>query len=550
MSEEGEVGDLLGVSGEERLSDLDTVEADDGSMLIELDAYGEIDDDGFLDRDNWNSYKDLGETVTNDGVEEIELSSDEEVEPADEVSLVLLRRPPALEPHDATIDILDSDEEFPVCIVEGEKPENVNIVEKRGRLEEYIELEGLGMIFSDEHGLVLFHLSQVWLDGQQLSPARTRQRLQPGAQVSFYDQTMAGEEFSRLSTDNILHQALVVWTGERPSHLMRNIDQNGALYAEELGKQREMFMTYVNGEVFLPCHLVRVKGVVVGYITNRLGIIECEDANGRKVNVFFHVEDVLIFKTPLVKWEQKYHCSPGSLLPVGLTVSLDARSIEVAGVDNLQYQAILVLAGSWPPALPVLLPGGPGSYSQAFDVPHNSTFYYLELCLEAKLVSKMGSLKEELRRTQGDVVFIRRNVESIRSGRDLDCWRQQFTNKPKRPRVRGQERNFSRDVKHQFRAPPVRLIKTKTELDCSSSVATAGDTGSSLGSLSEGGSHMSRPVSRLSHTSSCLSSKSSRDWYNPNYWRHGGLRIKPEIKSEDEGEWEPPVKRVKIERYR
>ena len=278
----------------------------------------------------------------------------------------------------------------------------------------------------------------------------------------------------------------------------------------------------------MPCDLVRVKGVVVGYISERLGIIECQVDNRQRVNVFFHVEDVLIFKTPLRKWEQKYHRSPGFLLPVGLTVSIDARRVDVPGVDNLQYQAILVLAGSWPPALPSLLPGGPGSYSQAFDVPDNSTFYYLELCLEAKLFSKLDSLKEDLRRTKGEVVFMWRNVETIREGRergrDLDSWRVQFTNKPKRPRARG-EQIFSRDVKHLFKAPPVRVVKTKREeMDDSSSVATAGDFRGSLGSLSEAGSSMSRPVSRLSLASSCYSSKSGRDWYNPSYWRHGGLR--------------------------
>ena len=238
MSEAGE-------PGEELLNDPNPTEAeanDESEMLLEIDAIGEIDDDAFLNRDKWGSLKDLGETVSS-AVEEIDLSSDEELETGEDVSLVLLRRPPTVtETHETTIDILDSDEEFPVCIVESDKPENVNVVEKRGRLEEYIEREGLAIIFSEEHGLVLFHLSQVWLDGQQFSPGQTREKLQPGAQLSFYDQTLSGEEYSRLSSENILHQALVVWYGERPSHLMRKIDQHGAKYALEMRKQRELFM--------------------------------------------------------------------------------------------------------------------------------------------------------------------------------------------------------------------------------------------------------------------------------------------------------------------
>ena len=66
------------------------------------------------------------------------------------------------------------------------------------------------------------------------------------------------------------------------------------------------------------------------------------------------------------------------------------------------------------------------------------TFYYLELCRDAKLADKLESLKEELGRTSGEVVFMRnRSSEVIRGGQDLDLWRRLFTNKPKRPRPRG-----------------------------------------------------------------------------------------------------------------
>ena len=402
-----------------------------------------------------------------------------------------------------------------------------------------------------DYGLVLFHLSQVWVDGKQLSPGQTRARVETGAEVTFYDQTLSGPQYGGLSREKILHQALVVWRGVRPRHLMRNMDQLGEEYMQELAKHREMFMVYVNGGVFIPCELVRVKGVVVGYITERIGIIECQDKDKTRVNVFFQVDDVLIFKEPLGKWEQRFHCAPGRLLPLGLHVSVDAR--KISGMENIQYQAILVLAGSWPTFLPSALPGGPGSFSEAYDVPDNMTFYYLELSLEAKLVSKLERLKvclkmsrvrnlnvstepdqtqtpdfkiyflqAELERTQGEMVFTRRNTNEIRDSEDRDCWRQQFTDKPKRPRGRGQERReYNRDVKTLFRAPPVRIFKTKRELDDSSSVATGGE---SVGGLSGVSSSMSRPESRLSRTSSCWSTKSRRDWFNPHNWRHGGLR--------------------------
>jgi len=481
----------------------------------------------------------IDDFLTADDHEEIELSSDEEPDITPEVSLVVLKRPPAIEPQEA-IDILDSDEEFPLYVTEASKPENVNIVEKNGRVSEYIESEGLGMIFAEDYGLVLFHLSQVWVDGKQLSPAQTRARLEAGAEVTFYDQTLTGPEYGSLSKENILHQALVVWSGQRPRHLMRNMDQLGVVYMEELAGHREMFMVYVNGGVFIPCELAKVKGKVVGYITDRMGVIECQDEDRNRVNVFFHVDDVLVFKEPVGTWEQRFHVSPGMILPLGLFVSVDAR--KITSVDHIQYQAITVLAGSWPDSANIhsALPGGPGSFSQTYNVPDDHTFYYLELSREAKLVRNVGRLKEELERTGGEIIFTRRNTEEIRDAEDQEFWRQQFTEKPRKPRSRGQ--NFNKDVKGLFRAPPVRNFKAKRELDDSSSVVSGGE---SVG----GFSGVSRPGSLLSLTSSCGSTRRRRDWYNPTNWRHGGLRIKEEIKTEiDTMEWEPTAKRPKMEK--
>ena len=100
------------------------------------------------------------------------------------------------------------------------------------------------------------------------------------------------------------------------------------------------------------------------------------------------------------------------------------------------------------------------------------------------------------------MVFTRRNTDEIRDEEDREVWRQQFTNQPRRPRGRGQERD--RNVKTLFKAPPVSKFKGKREPDDRSSVVSGG--------------------SRASQTSSCWSTKSRRDWYDPTYWRHGGLR--------------------------
>ena len=137
MSEVGQE-DSAPAAPEERIVEQD-------ADMIELDGIdGEIED--LLSGED-----DLGERGSQDVVhahEEILLSSDEEQDTTEDVSLVLLRRPPAIQPQEA-IDILDSDEEFPVYITEASKPDNVNILEKKGRVAEYIESEGLGVIYAE-----------------------------------------------------------------------------------------------------------------------------------------------------------------------------------------------------------------------------------------------------------------------------------------------------------------------------------------------------------------------------------------------------------------
>ena len=83
----------------------------------------------------------------------IDLSSDEETEENHDVSVVLLRRPPAQENPNVvandTIQIDDSDEEFPIFLDEAEKQENFNVEEKKGYVKDFIEREGLGILFSE-----------------------------------------------------------------------------------------------------------------------------------------------------------------------------------------------------------------------------------------------------------------------------------------------------------------------------------------------------------------------------------------------------------------
>ena len=88
---------------------------------------------------------------------------------------------------------------------------------------------------------------------------KTRQdktKLVPGTEVKFFDRMYKGAEHKELSEDSLIHQAVAVWTRERPEHLLKEIQEE---YKEKLEEHRKSFMLYLRGEVFLRVALVRVK---------------------------------------------------------------------------------------------------------------------------------------------------------------------------------------------------------------------------------------------------------------------------------------------------
>ena len=243
-----------------------------------------------------------------------------------------------------------------------------NTKEYSGFVKEYIETEGLATILSKERGLVLFHLSSVWLDGRQLDMTTARSRLSPGTEVLFWDRTYGGEDYAKFSEDKVLRQALAVWTGARPERLVKKVE--GEEHRTNLQAHRKSFLLYVKGDVFLRAALVRVKGEVAGYLTETTGIIEYTDEEDKKINIVFHSDDVKIFKKDVHRFGKPLK----KILPVGCLVSVDARRVHVNDVKNVEYQvteiscckfklvgqiqALVVLAGAWPlTPHPTLLPG-------------------------------------------------------------------------------------------------------------------------------------------------------------------------------------------------
>ena len=94
---------------------------------------------------------------------------------------------------------------------EGKSAEEGKFVakERSGHVKEYIEEEGLGMIIDKELGLVLFHLSTVWLGGTLCTdPQRAKTSLCLGSEVSYVVRSFQGEDYGCISADRVLHQVI------------------------------------------------------------------------------------------------------------------------------------------------------------------------------------------------------------------------------------------------------------------------------------------------------------------------------------------------------
>jgi len=458
---------------------------ENGGKNVVVDQIGEVD----------------GDEV--EQLEEVELSSDEEGDD-DECALIVLKRPPVTERTVEEVEVMD-DDDIAMC---GEGAGSINAKEKNGYVKEYIETEGLAMILSKEYGLILFHLDSVWCDGEKFDAGKTRTKLVTGTEVKFYDKTYQGAEYKELSEDQVIHQAVAVWTGERPEHLLKKITEEE--YKKKLEEHRKSFMLYLRGEVFLRAALVRVKAEVAGYLSDNMGIAEHKDENDKKINIFFHTDDVKVFKKDL----REYNKPAKQILPVGCLVSIDARRVHISGVKNVEFQAITVLAGYWPLCPhPTLLPGGQGSSAPMYELPSGSfTFYYLELALEAKLQRKVNQLKEILGRSKGQIQYDWRGAQYIQSKEQFIDWKRSMGG------GRGGKRPTGpREVLDTFKAV------TMTEED-----------------LKDEGSGKTKVTTKT---------VSERTWYTPEAWEHGGLRIKNEVKDEmeegmDDG---PQKKKVKKE---
>jgi len=377
--------------------------------------------------------------------------------------------------------------------------------EINGMVKEYIETEGLGMILSKDMGLVLFHLDSVWIDGKPSVNRRiSKEKLYPGSEVTFLVRSFQGDEYSRLSEDKVIHQAVAVWYGLKPENVLKIA--LGDEHTRNLEEHRKTFMLYVKGEVFIRVSLMRVQAEVAGYLTDSIGILEYVDDHKDKHNILFHADDVRIYKKDVGSYRGP--CKKN--LPVGCMVKVDARRIHIDGVKNVQYQALIVVAGTWPPTpFPSALQGGKGTFAPDFEIPDEATFYYLELPLESRCKKKVDHFKSLLKDSRGKIEYDWRDVEYIRDKQDYIDWKHQMGGREfddRGPRRRDGPRECLDTFKSCSMPEEELAVKVVTK------------------------------------------EVEQRTWYTPEAWQHGGLRLKKEepVHEDDPSPSPIPTKRPRL----
>lgn len=256
----------------------------------------------------------------------------------------------------------------------------IKSTERTGYVKEYIDADdGLGILFSMECGLVVFHLDTAWVDGRPADRSAVHGEMQPGTNVTFLDCVHEGPEYKVVSEERFLRQAAALWTGPRPQMLLRAVNKEEHLAAME--RHRKDFLVHVRGESFLHANLVRQKGRITGYLTEDVGLVEFRfTPKGDLHLAFFCPKDAYVYR----KQAHKFGVPVWQSVPAGLNVFFDARRM-VPPYRGVGYQVIALFAGSWPSVPhPTLLPGGPGSVCTTYDLDESAsrqTFYYLNLKL-------------------------------------------------------------------------------------------------------------------------------------------------------------------------
>lgn len=312
--------------------------------------------------------------------------------------------------------------------------------------------------------------------------------LKPGTEVKFLDSFHEGSEYSAASSEDFIRQAVAVWVGPRPPHLLRYVITEK--HKLELQQHRRHFLGLILEQRLLHVSHARVKGSITGFLTDDIGLLETNDIEvqinsngllsssiqqGREPQlVLFNVKNVHVYRKPATFFtEQEKKGSPSQILPVGLRVTFDARPIpRFRGVG---FQAISVMAGTWPSVPhPTLLPSQSGhqSYYGCNDVviPPEHAFYYLKLSLKDVLNQDVEMFKTEVNRNGVQLLhseFVIHDGLDFRQWQDIyaPSWLLNNRDRPKR-RTIPRSRRVSQ-IEHIFKRVPLKMKKNTNKV-CSS----------------------------------------------------------------------------------
>ena len=146
-----------------------------------------------------------------------------------------------------------------------------------------------------------------------------------------------------------------------------------------------------------------------------------------------------------------------------------------------------------------MITGGPGSTAPKYELPPgNFTFYYLELGLEKKLAHKLNQLRETLVKTKGRIEYNLPGTRYIRSKEEFIEWREKMGGDYVRSSSFSRGDLGLREVLDSFKGGEMEEEDIKKE------------------------------------TKKIVVSSKVRTWYSPENWQHGGLKLKEEVKDEEE----------------
>ena len=242
--------------------------------------------------------------------------------------------------------ILPSKKSRKLSIENYARPETVSLVAKRGIIKEYIETTSLGIIFHEQEGNVLFHVDHVYINGITASARQLEDFCKPGTEVFYCELKACHPAYYIVSPNNVIRQAVGVWQGVKPLEIVKLARQEDHL--DTLQEHREEFLSFAESGAFIELGLCRVKGYIIGYFSDVIGVIQVSEGEMKHSRVLFHKDDVYLFREKLKDRDDLAY-----VMPIGLHVYVDAKSIgneqsEARDYHEIEYQACLVLHGTWP----------------------------------------------------------------------------------------------------------------------------------------------------------------------------------------------------------